>query len=52
MTIDGFAFDVELLYLARLAGFRIREVGITATAGMTAASACAPESRLCLMCCA
>ena len=28
MTIDGFAFDVELLYLARLAGFQIREVGI------------------------
>jgi dolichyl-phosphate beta-glucosyltransferase len=28
LTIDGFAFDVELLYLARLAGFRIREVGI------------------------
>jgi dolichyl-phosphate beta-glucosyltransferase len=29
LTIDGFAFDVELLYLARRAGFRIREVGIT-----------------------
>lgn len=29
LTIDGFALDVELLYLARLAGFRIREVGIT-----------------------
>ena len=28
LTLDGFAFDVELLYLARLAGFRIREVGI------------------------
>jgi dolichyl-phosphate beta-glucosyltransferase len=28
LTIDGFAFDVELLYLARLAGFPIREVGI------------------------
>ena len=28
LTIDGFAFDVELLYLARLAGFEIREVGI------------------------
>ena len=28
LTVDGFAFDVELLYLARLAGFRIREVGI------------------------
>jgi hypothetical protein len=39
LTIDGFAFDVELLYLARLAGFRIREVGIIATAARTAASA-------------
>jgi hypothetical protein len=29
LTVDGFAFDVELLYLARMAGFRIREVGIT-----------------------
>ena len=29
LTLDGFAFDVELLYLARRAGFRIREVGIT-----------------------
>jgi dolichyl-phosphate beta-glucosyltransferase len=29
LTIDGFAFDVELLYLARLGGFQIREVGIT-----------------------
>ena len=29
LTIDGFAFDVELLYLARRAGFGIREVGIT-----------------------
>jgi len=29
LTIDGFAFDVELFYRARLAGFRIREVGIT-----------------------
>jgi dolichyl-phosphate beta-glucosyltransferase len=28
MTIEGFAFDVELLYLARLAGFTIREVGV------------------------
>jgi len=28
LTIDGFAFDVELLCLARLAGFEIREVGI------------------------
>ncbi len=29
LTIDGFAFDVELLVLARLAGFHILEVGIT-----------------------
>ena len=29
LTIDGFAFDVELLFLARVAGFEIREVGIT-----------------------
>lgn len=29
LTIDGFAFDVELLVLARLAGFEIAEVGIT-----------------------
>jgi dolichyl-phosphate beta-glucosyltransferase len=29
LTIDGFAFDVELLFLARLAGFEILEVGIT-----------------------
>ena len=29
LTIDGFAFDVELLYLARRAGFGIRAVGIT-----------------------
>lgn len=28
LTLDGFAFDVELLYLARLAGFTVREVGI------------------------
>ena len=28
LTIDGFAFDVELLFLARRAGFRIQEVGI------------------------
>jgi dolichyl-phosphate beta-glucosyltransferase len=27
-TIDGFAFDVELLFLARRAGFGVREVGI------------------------
>jgi dolichyl-phosphate beta-glucosyltransferase len=28
LTIDGFAFDVELLFLARLAGFTVREVGV------------------------
>lgn len=28
LTIDSFAFDVELLYLARRAGLRIREVGV------------------------
>jgi dolichyl-phosphate beta-glucosyltransferase len=28
LTVDGFAFDVELLFLARRAGFRIREVGV------------------------
>ena len=28
VTIEGFAFDVELLFLARLAGFAIREVGV------------------------
>jgi glycosyltransferase involved in cell wall biosynthesis len=28
ITIDGFAFDVELLFLARRAGFVIREVGV------------------------
>ena len=27
-TIDGFAFDVELLLLSRMAGFRVRELGI------------------------
>ena len=27
-TIDGFAFDVELLFLARRAGYSLREVGI------------------------
>lgn len=26
--IDGFSFDVEALYLARMKGFRIREVGV------------------------
>ena len=28
VTTDGFAFDVELLFLARRAGYRIREVGV------------------------
>lgn len=28
VTIEGFAFDVELLFLARQAGFGIREVGV------------------------
>ena len=28
VTIEGFAFDVELLFLARLGGFEIREVGV------------------------
>ena len=28
ITIDGFAFDVEVLFLARRAGFHVREVGI------------------------
>jgi glycosyltransferase involved in cell wall biosynthesis len=28
LTIEGFAFDVELLFLARLAGFTVREVGV------------------------
>ncbi|HEY5616598.1 MAG TPA: dolichyl-phosphate beta-glucosyltransferase [Vicinamibacterales bacterium] len=28
VTTDGFAFDVELLFLARRAGFRVREVGV------------------------
>jgi len=28
VTIDGLAFDVELLFLARRAGFRVREVGV------------------------
>jgi dolichyl-phosphate beta-glucosyltransferase len=31
LTIDGFAFDVEILYLARRAGFDVRELGITCT---------------------
>jgi hypothetical protein len=29
LTIQGFAFDVELLFLARRGGFTIQEVGIT-----------------------
>jgi dolichyl-phosphate beta-glucosyltransferase len=28
LTTDGFAFDVELLVLARRAGYQVREVGI------------------------
>jgi len=28
LIFDGFAFDVEMLFLARRAGFRIREVGV------------------------
>ena len=28
LTVQGFAFDVELLFLARRAGFRIQEVGV------------------------
>ena len=36
---DRFAFDVELLYLARLAGFRIRDAGLMCvTAARTAAT--------------
>jgi dolichyl-phosphate beta-glucosyltransferase len=31
LTVAGFAFDVEALFLARRAGFRIREVGVTWT---------------------
>jgi dolichyl-phosphate beta-glucosyltransferase len=27
-TLDGFAFDVELLFLARRSGMKIREIGI------------------------
>lgn len=33
LTIDGFAFDVEMLYVARLAGFRILEVGVVCEYG-------------------
>ena len=29
LTVQGFAFDVELLFLARRAGYLIREVGVT-----------------------
>ena len=28
VSLDGFAFDVELLFLSRRAGFRVREVGV------------------------
>lgn len=28
LTIDGFVFDVEMLFIARRIGFRIREVGV------------------------
>ncbi len=38
LTIDGFAFDVELLFLSSRAGFRVREVGVVWT--------CRPESRV------
>jgi glycosyltransferase involved in cell wall biosynthesis len=38
LTIEGFAFDVELLYLARRSGLRIREVGVVWT--------CRTESRV------
>jgi len=38
LTIDGFAFDVELLFLAQRAGFRIQEVGVVWTSR--------PESRV------
>jgi hypothetical protein len=31
LTVQGFAFDVELLFLARRGGFRIREVGVVWT---------------------
>jgi dolichyl-phosphate beta-glucosyltransferase len=31
--LDGFAFDVELLYLARKFGYRVREVGVRWNAG-------------------
>ena len=29
MKIDGFSFDVELLYLARKRGYKIEEVGVS-----------------------
>jgi dolichyl-phosphate beta-glucosyltransferase len=38
LTVEGFAFDVELLFLARRSGFRIREVGVVWT--------CRRESRV------
>jgi hypothetical protein len=31
VTIEGFAFDVELLYLARRSGLSIREIGVVWT---------------------
>jgi glycosyltransferase involved in cell wall biosynthesis len=38
LTVEGFAFDVELLFLARRSGFTIREVGVVWT--------CRPRSRV------
>ncbi len=38
LTINGFAFDVELLFLARRSGFNVREVGVVWT--------CRRESRV------
>ena len=29
MQIDGFCFDVEMIYLAKMKGYRIRETGVT-----------------------
>lgn len=52
LTLDGFAFDVELLYLARLAGFRIREVGITCHCRQDSRVRVRAGLRLCWMCCA
>ena len=28
MTIDGFSFDVEMLYIAKKKGLKIKEVGV------------------------